>query len=137
MANEEEEYKDGKIKVVDRRRFDAAGDEREQGSNSKPIQSTPINTGADFEMKPSEHSPEIDFSGFVMSMATQALMVLGEVKPPPGLEMPRDLNLAKQTIEILAMLELKTKGNLVEDEKKLIENILHSLRLAYIKASSK
>lgn len=158
--NNDDEEQPGKIKVIDRRRFDPDGNAKDnsQGSTDR---SPPISNGnAQVEKKISSNkkedpvavvspdhqsgshalendSPEIDFSGFVMSMATQALMALGEIKPPDGMNVPKDMGLAQQTIEILAMLENKTKGNLDSKEKELMQNILHSLRLAYVKGRTK
>lgn len=77
---------------------------------------------------------EINFSSFVMSFATQALMQLGVIPPPDGVSVPKDPQAAKQTIDILAMFEEKTKGNLDEGEAKLIKEALHSLRMSYLQA---
>lgn len=83
------------------------------------------------------HEPEDDnpitFASFVMSLATQALMLLGEIKAPNGAEIPVDPEAAKQTIDILDMIEKKTRGNLDAEEKHLIEEILHSLRMSYVR----
>lgn len=76
----------------------------------------------------------IDFSSFVMSLATQALVQLGEMQPPSGMEIPIDREAAHQTIEIIAMLSRKTRGNLSAVEAKLLEDILHNLRMSYVTA---
>jgi hypothetical protein len=79
-----------------------------------------------------DHPPEIDFSSFVFSLGTSALLHLGEVPDPTTQKRERNLPLAKQTIDILGMLKEKTKGNLSSDEEKLIENLLTDLRWRYV-----
>ena len=84
----------------------------------------------------SENGSEISFSSFVISLATQALMQLGQIKPPEGVEIAVDKVAAKQTIDILTMLESKTSGNLDGEEERLLEEILHNLRIGYVRAAS-
>ena len=67
-----------------------------------------------------------------MSLGTQALIQLGEVQPPHGMAVEVDVDAAKQTIDILAMIEGKTQGNLDDSEQKLLEGMLHNLRLSYV-----
>ena len=77
--------------------------------------------------------PEIDFSSFIFSLSTSALLHLGEVPDPTTQKREKNLPLAKQTIDILGMLKEKTKGNLTPEEEKLIENILTDLRWRYVR----
>lgn len=77
--------------------------------------------------------PEIDFSSFIFSLSTSALLHLGEVPDPITQKRGKNLPLAKQTIDILGMLKEKTKGNLTPDEEKLMENILTDLRWRYVR----
>lgn len=81
----------------------------------------------------SQPLPEIDFSSFIFSLSTSALLHLGEVPDPTTKKREKNLPLAKQTIDILGMLKEKTKGNLTPDEEKLIENILTDLRWRYVR----
>ncbi len=83
--------------------------------------------------KPDASLPSIGFGTFVLSLSTSALVHLG-VSPLPGKAEPGEPNLplAQQTIEILAMLHEKTQGNLDEDEQRLLEAILHDLRMRYV-----
>lgn len=151
--------------VKDRRRFDSSGNERSEDTSKAESEPTAAASSgspkkAPQENKPKEHaaggkdgaeqasgqtfqaSPqtdeagELNFASFIMSLATQALMQLGEIKPPPGMELEVDKAAARQTIDIIAMLQNKTKGNLDKDESHLIEQILHNLRLSYVKAVS-
>ena len=121
------------FKVEDKRRFDEAGNEITVN------ESTPVGQ-ASKDDKPTAHGssaqgPEIDFSSFVMSLATQAIVQLGEMPPPAGIQIDVNVAAAKQTIDILSMMEKKTKGNLEPAEASLIEEILHTLRMSYVKHS--
>lgn len=68
----------------------------------------------------------ISFSTFVISLASSGLMHLG-VREPGGPQRPVDLNLARQTTELLGILAEKTKGNLDEDEARLLDAVRHDL----------
>jgi len=77
------------------------------------------------------------FSLLVMSYQTAALRQMGELKDPKAQQVEKNLENAKLSIDILGMLQEKTKNNLTRDEADLLENILRELRLAYVKATSK
>ncbi len=77
--------------------------------------------------------PEISFATFLLSLNASALVNLGAIDDPATGEKNKNLLLGKQTIDILSMLQEKTIGNLSEDEKKLIQNILYELRIIYVK----
>ena len=79
--------------------------------------------------------PEVDFHTFVLSLGSSALLHLGELEHPDAGGPHKDLPLAKHTIDILAMLEQKTKGNLTTAEAKLISSLLYDLRLRYVEAT--
>ncbi|WKZ56569.1 MAG: DUF1844 domain-containing protein [Bdellovibrionota bacterium] len=137
----DDEVKKSTFRVVDRRRFDNEGNEKgaaasaEAAAPSKTATSDGVREKGqqgDFIVKDAP-SPSIDFSSFVVSLATQALMQLGEVAPPPGVDIPTDAEAAMHTIEILSMLAEKTRGNLDAAESQLMEEVLHSLRLAFVK----
>lgn len=78
--------------------------------------------------------PEINFSNFIFSLSTSALIQLGEMPDPVSNESSKNLPMAKQTIDILGMLQEKSKGNLTSDEETLVQNILYDLRMRYVKA---
>jgi hypothetical protein len=134
------------IKINDRRRFDAGGNERAGGdsrsetahsSAGEPLQGA-ANLGSSPDQTGSEYSSaKIEFGGFIMSLATQALMQLGEMPPPEGFDIEKDASAAKQTIDILGMLKEKTAGNLSAEEDKFFEEMLHQLRLSYLRVSHK
>jgi hypothetical protein len=77
--------------------------------------------------------PEIDFSAFIFSLSTSALLHMGEIHDPATQKHEKNLPLAKQTIDILGMLQQKTRGNLTPEEEKLIENLLTDLRWRYVR----
>ncbi len=81
-----------------------------------------------------EAIPPIDFNTFVLSMSTACMAHLGEVTGPGG-EQVADLAMAHQTIEILAMLEQKTQGNLTGEEERILSQVLADLREAYERKS--
>jgi hypothetical protein len=60
-------------------------------------------------------------------------MQMGEVPPPPGVDLPKDVEGARQTIDIIAMLDRKTKGNLDQEEQRLMTDVLHNLRMCFVK----
>jgi hypothetical protein len=87
--------------------------------------------------EPPQALPPIDFATFVLSLASSALMNLGEMPDPDTGTSQKDLPLAKQTIDILGMLEEKTRGNLEEAEDKLLRSLLYDLRVKYVDANKK
>jgi hypothetical protein len=77
--------------------------------------------------------PEINFATFVVSLNASALLHLGAIEDPTTGKTEKNLPMAKQTIDILSMLEEKTAGNLPKDEENLLKNILYDLRIIYVK----
>lgn len=78
--------------------------------------------------------PELNFATLIFSLSSSALVHLGQVPDPSSGQSKADLPLAKQTIDLLGLLKDKTKGNLEEDEDKLLEGVLYDLRMAYVQA---
>lgn len=74
--------------------------------------------------------PAINFSTFLISLAGSALVHLGEVDDPQG-QAQVDLHLARQTIDVIQMLVDKTKGNLDEEEQRLVDAIQAELHAKY------
>ncbi|MHC4087584.1 MAG: DUF1844 domain-containing protein [Planctomycetota bacterium] len=81
--------------------------------------------------------PQGNFAALVSMLVTQALFALGllEVKGQEGQAKEPDLELAKYNIDMLETLEEKTKGNLTDEEKKVLENTLSQIRMAYVQVS--
>jgi hypothetical protein len=78
--------------------------------------------------------PEGNFAALISVLTTQALFALGVLKIE-GQEREPDLEMAKYNIDMLETLEEKTKGNLTEEEKKVLENTLNQIRMAYVKVA--
>jgi hypothetical protein len=95
----------------------AAGQDREQELKTPP--------GGDL--------PPLDFPTFILSLSSSVLMNLGVVENPVTKEKESEPASAKQTIDLIALLKDKTKGNLTDEEDKLIEDVLYELRLWYCK----
>ena len=74
----------------------------------------------------------VTFSTFVLSLSTQALVHLGEIADPASGQVSVDLVAAKQMIDILGVLDTKTRGNLDEAEQGLVESMLYDLRMKYV-----
>ena len=77
--------------------------------------------------------PEINFSTFIFSLNASAFVHLGVIDDPVEKKKVKNLSLGKQTIDILCMLEEKTRGNLTNEEENILKNILYDLRITYIK----
>jgi hypothetical protein len=79
----------------------------------------------------------IDFSTHVLSLASSAMCAMGQMPAPDGKTLAPDLETAKHLIDVLGMLEEKTKGNLDESEQKLLQSLLYDLRVAFVDAGKK
>jgi len=79
-------------------------------------------------------SSAADFETLVLSLASSAMLHLGAVPDPDTGQSAPNLPMAKHTIELLAMLQEKTRGNLTDPEASLIERLLYDLRTRYVNA---
>jgi len=128
MASKEEPERG--FTVVDRR---ASSGERAQ--EAPPAASPPPRETA--ASPTGEPALPVDFAGFVLSLATSALYHMGFVGDPER-DQPApapDLPLARQTIDTLEMLQLKTRGNLDAEESRLLEGVLYELHLRFVDVS--
>ncbi len=75
---------------------------------------------------------QVDFGTFLLSLGTSALYHLGQGAPEGGQKPAVNLPLARHVIDLIAMLQQKTKGNLTEDESSLVETLLFDLRLKFV-----
>ena len=101
---------------------------------SDPI--PPPTEGATSDSGPQEPGPPVTFSSFVFSLGTSALMLMGESLDPQQPSIPVNLPQAKEIVDILSMLEEKTKGNLSSDESSVIRDMLYTLRMKYVGLTS-
>ena len=147
MDREEEEKSKG-FKVEDRRRFSAEGELKPEhrGPEAPPApepaapQPPPTSAGpspaASTAPPTGAGSPEeITFATFMVGLSTQALMHLGEIRDPQNQNAPISLVAAQQLIDIIGMLQAKTRGNLDRDEEALVDAILFELRMKYVERS--
>ena len=129
------------FKVVDRR-----GQQRAPESKEPMVSDTTKNTttapaeGEGFLMHeaPEESSggpQQVDFATLVLSFATSALIQMGAAPDPATGKVTKDLALARQNIDILEILQKKTKGNLTRDEQALLDGVLAEVRLRFVEAS--
>ena len=80
--------------------------------------------------------PQVDFTTFVYSLASATMVHLGEMAEPESGQTVCNMPLAKHSIDTLAMLEERTKGNLTCDEAKQLADILGHLRMLYVRKNS-
>jgi|DewCreStandDraft_2_1066082.scaffolds.fasta_scaffold14357_2 hypothetical protein len=131
------------FKVEDRRRFTATGEPRDSVAEPEANErSVPPTEGPEretatqqFRMESPAPPPAITFSTFILSLSTQALAHLGDIPDPVTRQVQVDLAGASQIIDILAMLESKTRGNLDPEEVQLLRGILYDLRLRFVEKS--
>lgn len=83
---------------------------------------------------PAQDLPTLDFSTFVLSVIGTAYVHLGDAPSPEG-EPERSLLLARQDIDLLGLLQEKTKGNLTGDEERLLDQAVYDLRMRFIEVS--
>jgi hypothetical protein len=83
--------------------------------------------------KSSSTLPVITFSTFIVSLNAAVLANLGIIDEPGAGKRTKNLLMAKQTIDVLAMLEEKTRGNLTQDEATMLQSILYDLRIIYVR----
>ena len=84
-----------------------------------------------------EALPGIDFATFIMSLSHSAVLHLGEVPHPETDKVEQNLALARQTIDLLGVLEEKTKGNLTGDEERMLTQVLFDLRMRFVEVQKK
>ncbi|PIW64597.1 MAG: hypothetical protein COW12_05570 [Candidatus Omnitrophica bacterium CG12_big_fil_rev_8_21_14_0_65_45_16] len=147
MSNSEEDNQN--IKVVDRRRFSESGDSIENDTDSnekresvaapnKPAEPTVaenLNSDKQASRPTGESSGKIDLPSFLVGIYSQTLIFLGEIPNPETNVVTKNIEAARQNIDILSLLEDKTKGNLSEEEEKLFTEILNNLRLLFVNRS--
>ena len=88
------------------------------------------------ESEPPRALGPIDFSTHVLSLASSAMIALGRMPAPSGETLTPDIDTARHLIDVLGMLEQKTRGNLDESEQKLLQSLIYDLRVAFVDASA-
>ena len=90
--------------------------------------------GREREGEPAQDLPTLDFSTFVLSIIGTAYVHMGDAPSPDG-QSERNLTLARQDIDLLGLLQEKTKGNLTGEEERLLDQALYDLRMRFIEVS--
>lgn len=140
------------FKIDDRRRFSDSGDERPDTDDTVEAPAEPRDEPQDepqdepLDVAPEQSDPklgdahqagqadaEITFSSFAFGLASQAIMFLGLAPDPASGVVHKDVVQAQALIDILAMLEGKTRGNLDEDEARMMEEMLYELRMLFVR----
>jgi len=141
MGNEEK--KGEPIKVTDRRAFTSQGERRSPGQHDPgalpPERETPQETivgeGFQFRHGPAQSAGRplapVEFNSFVLSLASTAFIHLGEMEDPITSKTQINLEGARQMIDIIDMLQVKTQGNLAAQEDEFLQGILYELRMRY------
>jgi uncharacterized protein DUF1844 len=125
------------FQVRDRRRFTETGEVREDTADD-PREEQPQAEAE--ERKPPEPLPaeaEITLTTFLMSLSTQALMCLGEIPNPVDGKTETELPAVKELIDVISMLQDKTRGNVDPAEARLFEKILFDLRMRFVEKARK
>ncbi len=144
--NEENEQEEKSFTFVDKRRIDAEEENGEDGAkaaggaadtDSAPVKAdeSAVADKPGGEDKNQAGAPPIDFTTFILSLSSSALYHLGGFQDPVSGKTSINLDLAKQTIDIIDILKEKTTGNLDEGETKLIESVLYDLKMKFVEVS--
>jgi uncharacterized protein DUF1844 len=139
MSNSEQ---DGTFKVSDKRKFTSEGEPRAESNETIGETSGPQSEAeapAAQRTAPKDSSSTEDFQmtfeTLVMSLSSTAMVQLGLIPDPATNQPEQNLPAARQTIDILEILQDKTKGNLDESESKLLDNILYELRMTFLEVN--
>ena len=123
--------------IIKDRRIFAEGDQekedKKESSGEEVKDQAQKETTPEEKQKPEIHLPEINFATFIISLNASALVHLGVLEDPASGKQVKNLVMGKQTIDILSMIEEKTKGNLTTEEENMLKNILYDLRIIYVK----
>jgi len=134
MENDKKDEEQEKGFVVKDKRFSAKKEEKEESKITEERKSE--ETMRDDVSAQEALLPEIDFTHFILSLSSSALIQLGEIQDPFTQKSAKNLPSAKQTIDLIGMLKEKTKGNLTPEEEKVIDYVLYDLRMRYVKATA-
>jgi hypothetical protein len=120
--------------VKDRRMFSQEGQPSPpEDPGPAETQDQPEDPSAGGAEPPPTPLPEINFPTFIASLNASALVHLGVIEDPVSGKAEKNLAMAKQTIDILSMLQQKTVANLTPDEEAMLKSILYDLRILYVK----
>jgi hypothetical protein len=123
--------------VIRDRRGQGSGEAAAQSSRPSSPSPRRLSTEPDQPSGGGSHPSEaVTFSSFVFSLGTSALMLMGEQIDPQQTRLPVNLSQAKEIIDILSVLETKTRGNLTSQEQSVLDEMLYALRMKYVDLAS-
>ncbi len=129
----EEENEESGFVIKDKRSAYQSEDEIQEGDTEQEKETAKQQQQ---EARAAEHQegqpPSIDFSTFVMSLASSAFYHLGDMPDPTTGQTEQNLPAVQQTIEILVMLHQKTKSNLTAEEDKLLGQLIYELQMKFV-----
>jgi hypothetical protein len=140
---------DSGFRVADRRKFTEDGelrDSAQEASTEAAVPSGASGAAQGGEKKVAEstappivgqesRNPKMDFRTLVLSLSTTAFFQMGLAPNPASQKVEKDLPGARQTIEILEILQDKTQGNLRAEETRLLDQCLHDLKMSFVQSS--
>ena len=125
------------FKVTDRRRRDQTEDAPASPASPDPAAAAPRAAATDpvvpVPAGPPEGGP--DLQGLFIMLASSALVNLGEGADPETGQRALDLEQARDAIDLLSLLRVKTEGNRTEQESRLLEEMLYDLQLRFVRAA--
>ncbi len=127
MADQEQGF------VVRDRRGGGSADAPGGPASTGPASAKPVEAPASAQAAPAF---PVTFSSFVISLGSSSLMLMGEQLDPGQQPLPVNLPQAKEIIDVLSMLEDKTKGNLSPDEQTVLRDMLYAVRMKYVTLAS-
>lgn len=104
----------------------------DRGKDDKDLKNSIDKQDCECEKHVRKSLPDIDFSTFVLSLSSSILIHLGEMPDPETGAKSVSLPMARQTVDLLGLLQDKTRGNLTDDEDRLLTELLYDLRLKYV-----
>ncbi|MBI5787484.1 MAG: DUF1844 domain-containing protein [Candidatus Schekmanbacteria bacterium] len=141
MQNDKDRDKERGFTIVDRR-FAVKSEEEKQETleaEKKGQKAAEKETAPPKPEKPKaqkeEFAPGITLSNLIFSLSHTALIQMGEIPNPASNRKEKDLASSKQSIDLIALLQEKTKGNQTKDEEMLFENVLYDLRMRFVQNS--
>lgn len=121
--------------IKDRRSLDEKGDLKQQEPETAPKKEQERTEAPRHTEGQNIPLPEVSFNSLLFSLSSSALLHLGEIADPYTGQKKKELALAKHTIDTMAMLREKTKGNLTDEENRFLESVLADLKWRYVKAT--
>jgi hypothetical protein len=118
-------------------------DRRGGSAPDRPAATSPAASEIDSHQQATPSDPPqgsgipVTFSSFVISLGSSSLMLMGEQLDPQQPPMPANLPQAKDIIDLLSVLEDKTKGNLTTEEQAVLRDMLYALRMKYVSLAAK